>query len=137
MTACSMAILMGGSPAWAMALDRNVVSSPIMCGIAGAVGETGSARHAFVEGAKAQLRHRGPDADGERHFATCSLGHTRLRILDLTSTGDQPMSNESGAITVVFNGEIYNFASLREGLQRSGHRFRSRTDTEVLVHLYE
>ncbi|MGH9276705.1 MAG: asparagine synthase (glutamine-hydrolyzing) [Acidimicrobiales bacterium] len=112
-----------------------------MCGIVGIVGhgagQPATARGAFVEQAVDALRHRGPDAHGVAHFPACSLGHTRLRILDLTPQGDQPMTNDAKTVTVLFNGEIYNFAELRADLERSGHRFRSRTDTEVLVHLYE
>jgi asparagine synthase (glutamine-hydrolysing) len=84
-----------------------------------------------------RLRHRGPDATGARHFGECSLGHTRLRIIDLSPLGDQPLANEDGVVWAVFNGEIYNFIELRKELRAAGHNFRSETDTEVLVHLYE
>lgn len=84
-----------------------------------------------------RLAHRGPDASGLRTFERCTLGHTRLRIIDVSVAGDQPMANEDGTIWVVFNGEIYNFPELRAALVAAGHRFRSGTDTEVLVHLYE
>jgi len=70
-------------------------------------------------------------------YETHVLGHTRLRILDLSPEADQPMSNDDGSVSVVFNGEIYNFVDLRRQLQAGGHRFRTNTDTEVLVHLYE
>src|SRR3989442_7278496 len=65
------------------------------------------------------------------------LGHTRLQIIDLSEMGSQPMSNEDQTIWVVYNGEIYNFRELRQSLQKAGHQFRSRTDTEVIVHAYE
>jgi asparagine synthase (glutamine-hydrolysing) len=94
------------------------------------------------------LRHRGPDGcgvwvgdtekrgngDTEKH---AYIGHTRLAIIDLSEAGKQPMPNEDGSIWVSYNGEIYNFLELRSLLEQKGHRFRSRTDTEVLVHAYE
>ena len=61
----------------------------------------------------------------------------RLAILDLSENGRQPMSNEDGSVWLVFNGEIYNFQNLRERLEQAGHRFRSRTDGETILHLYE
>ena len=82
------------------------------------------------------LAHRGPDADGFYFGGTVGLGHRRLSIIDL-STGDQPLANEDGTIWVVFNGEIYNFSEIRLELERYGHRFRTHTDTEVIVHAYE
>jgi asparagine synthase (glutamine-hydrolysing) len=82
------------------------------------------------------LHHRGPDGGGEYRNGPVGLGHRRLSIIDL-NTGAQPMSNEDGSIWVVYNGEIYNFPELRADLQRRGHEFRSTTDTEVIVHLYE
>jgi len=103
-----------------------------------------------------RMRHRGPDEGGlwgeGIGFVPCPddfspfnlrtesqvwLGNCRLRILDLSPAGRQPMSNEDGTVWVAFNGEIVNFLSLRQTLQAKGHRFRSRTDTEVLVHAYE
>lgn len=108
-----------------------------MCGIAGVVGADRTAPMAGVGPMVQRLGHRGPDANGERSFAGCSLGHTRLRIIDLSPLGDQPMSNEDGTVWAVFNGEIYNFETLRSRLLAAGHRFASGTDTEVLVHLYE
>src|SRR4051812_8673468 len=82
------------------------------------------------------LAHRGPDADGFYIGGGAALGHRRLSIIDL-ATGDQPLSNEDGTIWVVFNGEIYNFADVRRDLQQAGHRFRTNSDTEVIVHAYE
>jgi asparagine synthase (glutamine-hydrolysing) len=86
-----------------------------------------------------QLVHRGPDAFGIHVSSNglAGLGFRRLRIIDLSTNANQPMPNEDGSIQLVFNGEIYNFAAIRERLVASGHRFRSRSDTEVIVHLYE
>jgi asparagine synthase (glutamine-hydrolysing) len=82
------------------------------------------------------LAHRGPDGNGAYISGPIGLGHTRLSIIDL-STGGQPISNEDGTVWVVYNGEIYNFPQLRQELLARGHHFRSTTDTEVIVHLYE
>jgi asparagine synthase (glutamine-hydrolysing) len=112
-----------------------------MCGILGSVTSAPTGRDDWVGAALPALCHRGPDASGSRTFAgsagTCELGHTRLRILDLSAAGDQPLSNEDGTVWTVFNGELYNFQELRAGLRHRGHHFRSSTDTEVIVHLYE
>lgn len=105
-----------------------------MCGICGF---TGPANETLLKGMTAALRHRGPDEDGFfSDAANVSLGMRRLKVIDLTG-GSQPVSNEDNTVTVVFNGEIYNFKELRSNLEAKGHRFRSNTDTEVLVHLYE
>ena len=84
-------------------------------------------------------RHRGPDDAGQYRdpFGRAQLHFRRLAIIDLSCAGHQPMSNEDGKVWVVFNGEIYNFRELRTELERKGHTFRSRTDSEVLVHLWE
>jgi asparagine synthase (glutamine-hydrolysing) len=82
---------------------------------------------------------RGPDGVGEWFSSDgrVGLGHRRLSIIDLSEAGGQPMANEDGTIQIVFNGEIYNYRALRERLLRQGHTFRSHSDTEVLIHLYE
>lgn len=107
-----------------------------MCGIFGIVG-----RHNTdgLRQAAQTLTHRGPDAFGEWKDADAAvyLAHCRLSIVDLSEAGRQPMGNEDDSIQVVYNGEIYNFAELRCELEQAGHRFRSRTDTEVIVHAYE
>jgi asparagine synthase (glutamine-hydrolysing) len=82
------------------------------------------------------VAHRGPDAAGYHVAPGVGLGHRRLSIIDL-STGDQPLSNEDGTVWTVFNGEIYNFAEVRAELLAHGHRFRTESDTEVIVHGYE
>jgi asparagine synthase (glutamine-hydrolysing) len=107
-----------------------------MCGIAGFLKDGARASWGVLEGMCHRLAHRGPDAYGWMADEHAALGHRRLSIIDL-STGDQPMGNEDGAIQVVFNGEIYNYRELRAELQAKGHQFRSGSDTEVLVHLYE
>ncbi len=84
----------------------------------------------------ATLVHRGPDSDGTFVVGSVGLAARRLAIIDL-ATGDQPISNEDGRITVVQNGEIYNYRELRHELERTGHRFSTSGDSEVLVHLYE
>ena len=82
---------------------------------------------------------RGPDGVGEWFSSDgrIGLGHRRLAIIDLSEAGSQPMTNEDGSIQLVFNGEIYNYQALREKLIQHGHSFRSHSDSEVLVHLYE
>lgn len=108
-----------------------------MCGIAGALSLDGSGQATpDVAAACRRLRHRGPDGWGVRELGPVVLGHTRLSIIDL-ATGDQPMSNEDGTVWVAFNGEIFNFVELRRELEGFGHHFRTRSDTETLVHAYE
>ncbi len=82
------------------------------------------------------IEHRGPDANGTFLDKGVSLGHRRLSIIDLSQAGKQPMSNEDGTIWIVFNGEIYNFEKLKHQLKQK-HNFKSKTDTELLIHLYE
>ncbi len=110
-----------------------------MCGIAGLIGYD-PMRPADGESVRRMcdaLAHRGPDDAGVHVDGPVALGHRRLSILDLSAAGHQPMGNADGSVWISFNGEIYNFAGLREELEREGHRFRSRTDTEVLLRLYE
>lgn len=83
------------------------------------------------------LSHRGPDQSSSFHDELVSLGHRRLSILDLSENGIQPMSNEDGTIWATVNGEIFNFLELKSKLQSSGHVFKSNSDSEVLLHLYE
>jgi asparagine synthase (glutamine-hydrolysing) len=83
------------------------------------------------------LAHRGPDAAGFHADGPVALGHRRLAIIDLSRNADQPILSEDGAVAAVVNGEIYNHRELRQVLESRGHRFRSRSDAEVVVHLYE
>ncbi|MBI4550556.1 MAG: asparagine synthase (glutamine-hydrolyzing) [Candidatus Omnitrophica bacterium] len=109
-----------------------------MCGIAGVLHSEskGAVDPAVLRAMNASLRHRGPDDEGYRVEGRVGLAMRRLSIIDLEG-GHQPISNETGTVWTVFNGEIYNFAELREFLTGRGHYFQSRTDTEVIVHLYE
>jgi asparagine synthase (glutamine-hydrolysing) len=111
-----------------------------MCGITGAVGRDAVDREALVRMTRV-LRHRGPDDEGfflngYDDGVGIALGFRRLSIIDL-DTGNQPIANETGSVRLVFNGEIYNFAELREELESKGHVFSTMADTEVIVHLYE
>jgi asparagine synthase (glutamine-hydrolysing) len=112
-----------------------------MCGITGWA--TLDARQAAPDGAREVLRsmcerltHRGPDSEGLMTATGVALGMRRLAIIDL-QTGEQPATSEDGRISVILNGEIYNYRELRAHLEKRGHRFRSESDTEVLPHLYE
>ncbi len=108
-----------------------------MCGIVGqATSDARPGDRATLERMCAALEHRGPDSRGIHIDAGVGLGIQRLRVIDL-ATGDQPIFNEDGSIAVVLNGEIYNYRELRSELERAGHRFATRTDTEVIAHLYE
>lgn len=109
-----------------------------MCGINGIYhpGEQPEAWLNFIRRMNGRLAHRGPDETGYFGCRDVSLAVQRLRVMDLR-TGSQPLSNETNTITVVCNGEIYGFEDIRIGLERKGHAFRSRSDSEVLVHLYE
>lgn len=108
-----------------------------MCGIAGIIRfDSTPVAERSIAGMNARLAHRGPDGEGVLVRGSAGLGHRRLAIIDL-STGRQPMGNEDGDIQVTFNGEIYNYRELREQLIAKGHRFRSNSDSEVIVHAYE
>jgi len=93
----------------------------------------------LIAGMRDTIRHRGPDDSGLwiDPARKVGLGFRRLSIIDLSPNGHQPMTNEDGTVHIVFNGEIYNFQELRPGLEKKGHVFRSHTDTEVIIHLYE
>lgn len=109
-----------------------------MCGITGVFDLTGtrSVDRARLARINDMLRHRGPDEAGLHLEPGLGLGHRRLSIIDIAS-GQQPLANEDDTVWVVFNGEIYNFVELIPELTRLGHRFRTRSDTEVIVHAWE
>jgi asparagine synthase (glutamine-hydrolysing) len=108
-----------------------------MCGIAGiALGDRRPVERELVERMCQAQAHRGPDARGVHLADGVGLGIQRLRVIDLL-TGDQPIHNEDGSVTVVLNGEIYNYRELRRRLSGNGHRFSTDGDTETIVHLYE
>lgn len=109
-----------------------------MCGIAGVYDRTRrtSADEAQLRGMLAALRHRGPDEFGVLLDREAGLGSARLSIIDL-SGGSQPISNADETLWIVFNGEVFNYIELRAELEAQGHRFKTRTDTEVVLHLYE
>src|SRR5579862_1462890 len=116
-----------------------------MCGISGITAKQfGQVNlQATIERMASAIRHRGPDGLDVRCFEPpaisqrVALGHNRLAIIDVSEDGREPMTNEDGTVWLVFNGEIYNFQDLRARLERCGHRFHSRTDAEVIIHLYE
>jgi asparagine synthase (glutamine-hydrolysing) len=109
-----------------------------VCGIAGFIDR--APRPEALPRMLAQIAHRGPDGEGQWRAASgpwhVALGHRRLAIIDL-ATGAQPMDNEDGRVVITFNGEIYNFQTLRPALERQGHRFKTRSDTETIIHHFE
>jgi asparagine synthase (glutamine-hydrolysing) len=107
-----------------------------MCGLAGWLGDLPDAKE-YADKMLRALYHRGPDDNGFRAWPDAGLIHTRLSIIDLSSAGAQPLSNETGTVWTVFNGEIYNHREIRENLERKGHTFKGHSDSEVLPHLYE
>ena len=104
-----------------------------MCGIVAIAGFT---PEEVLVAMRETLQHRGPDAAGVNWWPEAGLAHRRLSIIDLDG-GKQPLSNEDGSVWVTYNGEIYNYLELRKELEAAGHRFATRSDTEVIVHLYE
>ncbi|MFZ0432902.1 MAG: asparagine synthase (glutamine-hydrolyzing) [Candidatus Acidiferrales bacterium] len=108
-----------------------------MCGICGVIGrEPAASAEAALRRMLAAILHRGPDEEGMLLAPSMALGSRRLSIIDLAG-GSQPIWNESQTLAVLFNGEIYNFSQLRDELASLGHTFRTRSDTEVIVHAYE
>lgn len=117
-----------------------------MCGICGKININNiNTNDDLLRRMCAALKHRGPDDEGiyipelknKNSKIKIGLGHRRLSIIDLSEAGHQPMSNEDGSVWIVFNGEIYNYPELREILEKKGHKFKSSTDTEAILHLYE
>ncbi len=108
-----------------------------MCGIAGYLAFAhAQGREPDLSAALRCIAHRGPDDEGIFRDGPSALGHRRLSIIDTSAAGHQPFTDEGGRYTIAFNGEVFNFVQLREGLEAKGHRFRSRTDTEVVLRLY-
>src|SRR5215472_12943729 len=109
-----------------------------MCAICGIVNFNLADRvdGAIVEKMNATLAHRGPDDEGYFIEGAVGLGHRRLSIIDL-SGGQQPIFNEDGSAVIIFNGEIYNYRDLTAQLEAAGHVFRTRSDTEAILHAYE
>jgi len=108
---------------------------PIMCGIMGIVGKEAKIGDSRLESMLFSLSKRGPDDKGILRFPSCTLGQTRLSILDL-SGGKQPMKDNSKNIAITFNGEIYNYRELKKDLENSGHKFSTKSDTEVILKAY-
>lgn len=110
-----------------------------ICGIMRVASPEGDLCRTLIDRMTDTLAHRGPNDRGTWKNGRIALGSRRLSVIDLSSAGRQPMHNEDGAIQIVYNGEVYNFPELKDrfSLVERGHRFRSRTDTEVLLHLYE
>src|ERR1700693_2981681 len=109
-----------------------------MCGIAGFATKTSAESHLpAAERMANAMSHRGPDSHGVELLGECVLASARLAILDLSERGRMPMSNADGTVWITYNGEVYNAAELREQLVQRGYCFRSTSDTEVVLHLYE
>ena len=109
-----------------------------MCGIAAFFSRSKPVSAHNLKLATEALHHRGPDSHGAwfSRDRRVGLGHSRLSIIDLT-TGDQPMANEDGCLRIIVNGEFYDFERQRRELEQHGHRFRTRSDSEIALHLYE
>ena len=104
-----------------------------MCGICGFNFEDAKLAKAMAD----SISHRGPDSDGVYTDKGVSLGNRRLKIIDLSINGRMPMANKEGNLVITFNGEIYNFESIRNELEGKNYRFKSRTDTEVILNAYQ
>jgi asparagine synthase (glutamine-hydrolysing) len=107
-----------------------------MCGISGFINYKNEQNKDLLKRSLDCIIHRGPDDDGMYFAESFSMGMRRLSIIDVAH-GKQPIDNEDGTVTVVFNGEIYNYLELKKYLEKKGHIFKTRSDTEILVHGYE
>src|SRR5579872_1551498 len=107
-----------------------------MCGICGIASTRGAVDPERLVAMSRTLLHRGPDSEGAHVDGTVGIAARRLAIIDLAG-GDQPLTNEDGSVVVVQNGEVYNHRELARELEHAGHRFRTRSDTEVLAHGWE
>lgn len=109
-----------------------------MCGIVGFVGkQSAQDKKIILQKMADRIKHRGPDDEGYFTDKLVALGHRRLSIIDLSKKGAQPIFNEDKSMAIVFNGEIYNYQELKEELVKKGHKFKTKTDTEVILHGYE
>src|SRR5215470_16109582 len=108
-----------------------------MCGIAGWLVSGGVPQRHVLQAMTDSLAHRGPDASGIWIESPIGLGHRRLSIIDTAEASNQPMHDIDGNVVIVFNGEIYNYRELRAELERGGHRFRTHSDTEVILESYK
>jgi asparagine synthase (glutamine-hydrolysing) len=108
-----------------------------MCGICGIVRLGAPPETAAVEAMATELDHRGPDGKGSFAADGVALAFRRLAIIDLSDAGNQPFASEDGALQLLHNGEVYNYRELRRELEAKGRRFRSATDTEVILAAYE
>ena len=106
-----------------------------MCGIVGFTGHI-EGKEKVLDAMKERIRHRGPDSEGTYIDDNIAMGFRRLSIIDL-SGGDQPLYNEDGSMVLTFNGEIYNYRELRDTLIAKGHVFKTRSDSEVIIHGFE
>lgn len=109
-----------------------------MCGITGilALNEKGKKSFPYLDNAIDSLKSRGPDSNGKYTHNNCALGHTRLSIIDTSDAASQPFTDASGRYTIVYNGEVYNFKEHKEVLKHKGFKFRSNSDTEVILYMY-
>jgi len=120
-------------------VKESLGESRLMCGIVGQINRSSPVDFHRFDRMVDTLTNRGPDGKGTKFLEDdrVALGHRRLSIIDLSEAGSQPMPNEDGTLWLTFNGEIYNFRSLRAELERLGHVFRSSTDSETIIHSFE